>query len=590
MTTMINDYCCSKDGHGLEIPGFSVVFIQTFSIRQEKQFFIPDYCNKQLPGDEDYVFHADSFIYEEKADALSLPIAPMGRSIEKQIFVLGHKDNDPDEKNVRRFSLRGFDFEMQIKPEEDEIEPRLLRCHVNVEMSLFFGNTVSITYRFLFNGHSGTLSGPVGIDHIIALLSTYLGAEYWSREVEDNYSRDESRTNINLASDFKVSNLSFDENGNPLSDAICLPMHSDERGFGKIAVRYKRFIYGWCTRLRKSLTGEEKAMFKKLMKQNDISIVNDSRYAMVDLWEDVRHPLPDGSDLFGNSREDRLTEAQIVNHIRDFHKPELIGLMTLYPGEWPYRDASAYDEVCGENIAIDTDDLVLVNSSICMVLGTYGRRGDGLESAGSVEKKGVNWAEHLKERARYHVSWPEYLLILQMVLAKKYVIGRANDELIDATLSASSKSSFDLIGRNAELSMRLSRMVLQLDVVKYSKFVSHKVMFDRTTRRLNLDNDLDRLNDMMSMVDNSLHNLSDFKSMKSDFVLNFILAIISVASTFELFFQKSEMPFLTYFGFRSSRLAAVVVAVVACVTIFGILLVLSRTFRRIARRVKEVLF
>ncbi len=367
-------------------------------------------------------------------------------------------------------------------------------------------------------------------------------------------------------------------------------MGSGERGFGKIAVRYKRFIYRCCTRLSKSLSGEEKAKFRKFLKTTPVSIVNDSRFAMVDLWEDIRHPLPDGTDLFSNDRPDRMTEAQIVSHIRDFHKPELIGLMTLYPGEWPYRDAEAYDDVCGENIAIDTDDLVLVNSNMSIVLGTYGRRGDGQETAGTVEKKGVNWAEHLKERARYHVSWPEYLLILQMVLAKKYVIGRANDVLIDATLSASSTSSLDLIGQNAKLSMRLSRMVLQLDVVKYSKFASHKVMFDRTTRRLNLDNDLDRLNEMMSMVDSSLHNLSDFKSMKSDFVLNFILAIISVASTFELFFQQSEMPFLTYFGIQSSHLAAVVVMVVACVTIFGILLVISKTIRSIVSRIKEVLY
>lgn len=36
---MTFDYCCSQDGHGLEIPGFSAVFIQTFSIKQERQFF-----------------------------------------------------------------------------------------------------------------------------------------------------------------------------------------------------------------------------------------------------------------------------------------------------------------------------------------------------------------------------------------------------------------------------------------------------------------------------------------------------------------------------------------------------------------------
>lgn len=587
---MTYDYCCSRDGHGLEIPGFSAVFIQTFSIKQELQFLLPDCYVRHLPGDEDYVFHKDKFVYEEKADALAIPIVPMGRSIEKQIFVLRNEGKSPDEKNVRRFSLRGFDFEMPIEPEEDEIEPRLLKCHVNVEMSLFFGNTVSITYRFLFNGHSGTLSAPVGIDHIIALLSTWLGAEYWSRDVNESCEDGASRTNINLERDFKVENLFFSELGDPLEEGVCLPMGSGERGFGKIAVRYKRFIYRCCTRLSKSLSGEEKAKFRKFLKITPVSIANDSRFAMVDLWEDIRHPLPDGTDLFSNDRPDRMTEAQIVSHIRDFHKPELIGLMTLYPGEWPYRDAEAYDDVCGENIAIDTDDLVLVNSNMSIVLGTYGRRGDGQETAGTVEKKGVNWAEHLKERARYHVSWPEYLLILQMVLAKKYVIGRANDVLIDATLSASSTSSLDLIGQNAKLSMRLSRMVLQLDVVKYSKFASHKVMFDRTTRRLNLDNDLDRLNEMMSMVDSSLHNLSDFKSMKSDFVLNFILAIISVASTFELFFQQSEMPFLTYFGIQSSHLAAVVVMVVACVTIFGILLVISKTIRSIVSRIKEVLY
>lgn len=587
---MTYDYCCSRDGHGLEIPGFSAVFIQTFSIKQELQFLLPDCYVRHLPGDEDYVFHKDKFVYEEKADALAIPIVPMGRSIEKQIFVLRNEGKSPDEKNVRRFSLRGFDFEMPIEPEEDEIEPRLLKCHVNVEMSLFFGNTVSITYRFLFNGHSGTLSAPVGIDHIIALLSTWLGAEYWSRDVNESCEDGDSRTNINLEGDFKVENLFFSELGDPLEEGVCLPMGSGERGFGKIAVRYKRFIYRCCIRLSKSLSGEEKAKFRKCLKTTPVSIVNDSRFAMVDLWEDIRHPLPDGTDLFSNDRPDRMTEAQIVSHIRDFHKPELIGLMTLYPGEWPYRDAEAYDDVCGENIAIDTDDLVLVNSNMSIVLGTYGRRGDGQETAGTVEKKGVNWAEHLKERARYHVSWPEYLLILQMVLAKKYVIGRANDVLIDATLSASSTSSLDLIGQNAKLSMRLSRMVLQLDVVKYSKFASHKVMFDRTTRRLNLDNDLDRLNEMMSMVDSSLHNLSDFKSMKSDFVLNFILAIISVASTFELFFQQSEMPFLTYFGIQSSHLAAVVVMVVACVTIFGILLVVSKTIRNIVSRIKEVLY
>ncbi len=56
---MTYDYCCSRDGHGLEIPGFSAVFIQTFSIKQELQFLLPDCYVRHLPGDEDYVFHKD---------------------------------------------------------------------------------------------------------------------------------------------------------------------------------------------------------------------------------------------------------------------------------------------------------------------------------------------------------------------------------------------------------------------------------------------------------------------------------------------------------------------------------------------------
>ena len=91
----------------------------------------------------------------------------------------------------------------------------------------------------------------------------------------------------------------------------------------------------------------------------------------------------------------------------------------------------------------------------------------------------------------------------------------------------------------------------------------------------------------MDTVDSSLHNISDYKSMKSEFLLNIILGIVSVASTFELLFQNSEMPFLTHFGIESSRLAAVLVAVVASITIFAILLVVVKYARAIIERIKS---
>ncbi len=574
----------------LTYPGFSVVFIQTFSVHHTKEFILPEEALAQMNREyED--FDEERGVSVEKADALGVPIAWVERDIENQIFVLpdkspleapasdkkclfGKKRRIPMKGNVRRYSLRGFDFTMPIVPAEDEsIYEATLKGHCNVEMNLFFGHTVSITYRFLFDGHACTLSRPVTTDHIIAFLSNWLSAEFWSQEEGGD------KTSIDYQTHFAVDAIWLDADGNPLDKPESIPNLGTGRSFDGVALRYKNFIYRHCSQFKEDTPFEERRRNTRRWSKMPFTVDNDLHYAMVDVWENIQHIEPDGTDLFATDSPQRLSEAQIIDHIRDEHKDELIGLLSLYPEEWPYRDPAAYDEVCGENIAIDTDDLVLAGSSLCVVIGTYGRRGAGEE--------GVNWVEHLKERAHYHVSWPEYLLILQMILAKKYVIGLATDTVVLSTLNAEKKSSQDLIGENAALSMRLTRMVTQLDVVKYSKYPSHKVMFDRTTARLGLNEDYERLESLMENVDNSLHNLSDFKSMRSEFLLNIILAIISVASTFELFFQEDEMPFLTYFGFESSRLSAVVLAVIACVTIFALLLVLTNSARSIWERIKS---
>ena len=112
-------------------------------------------------------------------------------------------------------------------------------------------------------------------------------------------------------------------------------------------------------------------------------------------------------------------------------------------------------------------------------------------------------------------------------------------------------------------------------------------MFDRTARRFALEEDESSLRQLMDVVDSSLHNISDYKSIKSEFLLNVILGIISVASTFELLFQDSSMPFLAYFGLQSSRLAAVLIAVVASVTIFALLLVIVKSLNEFIDRIKS---
>ncbi len=632
------NYCCSKDGHGLAYPQFSVVFIHTFTVNPHLELTLP-----QAAVLEDYEALSDRIseeacrtnIWRGPADWLDMPVVYMNQNIERQIFVMRGKEdalvkkrlgsgklmggriytrpvlvpcgNDDGtsfvwtfgRKAVYRCSLRGFDFMMPLRPADDEDFPPVdLAGHVSVEMSVFFGNTVSMTYRFFFDGNSAKILAPDGsgksteaiTDHIIALLSTHLGAEYWSsshKEREGSGERLSSQSNINLESTLVIENFWIDGNGFMAGTSVVPWVISGEgRTFDEVALRYKKYLYNYHTAYKEGIGHNDRLSHEKYRRCHEISVKNDQHYAMVDIWENVMHPLEDGEDLFSKDRRPKLSEAEIIEHIRDMHKPELIGLMTLYPGEWPYRDPAAYDEVCGENIAIDTDDLVLVGTNLAVVIGTYGRRGtaDGESSTANEaesQMQGVDWAGHLKERAKYHVSWPEYLLILQMVLAKKHVISTSKDKMIDVALTAREKSAEELIGENADLGMRLSRMVLQLDIVKYSKFASHLVMFDRTTRRLRLEKDMEELRETIAMVNESLRNLSDYKSMKSDFLLNTILLIISCASMFELFFQNSELPFLTYFNIKSDSIAAWLVMVVAIMTVFAILLALKSTAKKI---------
>ena len=227
----------------LTYPGFSVVFIQTFSIHHTKEFVLPKEAEAQRETEyKDY--DEERQVYIEKADALKVPIAWVERDIENQIFVL--PKNAPVHGNVRRYSLRGFDFTMPIIPAEDEaIYEATLKGHCNVEMNLFFGHTVSITYRFLFDGHACTLSKPVVTDHIIAFLSNWLSAEFWSKEEGGE------KTSIDYETHFAVDAIWLDADGNPLQEPESIAHLGTGRSFDAIALRYKNFLYQHCSQFKK---------------------------------------------------------------------------------------------------------------------------------------------------------------------------------------------------------------------------------------------------------------------------------------------------------------------------------------------------
>ena len=675
----------------LSYPKFSVVFIQTFSVHHTKEFILPEKAIDQMyekynPEDP------KRQIYYEKADALKTPIAWEEKSnIEDLIFTL--PPNSPYEApptirkrlfrkprripmkgNFQRYSLRGFDFTMNITRQRDERIPALtLSGHCNVEMNLFFEHTVSITYRFLFDGHSCKLSNkkskhPSAItDHLIVFLSTWLNAERWNDD------------NIEYPTRIKVDKIWFDSNGDPLEAPESFYANDPGNSFDAIAIRYKNYIYAHCTQFKeeisrkkqrhlerdwakpcidefllrkgtaaweslplkerdaklegwakgrkdiyikkhgteqweglkaeekrellekwaklyiqedkrkiaaevsKNLKRRERKSLEKEWNRHPFGLERDSRYAMVDIWEDLQNKSSWGVDIFKGKEEGGwMSEAQIIEHIRREHKDELIGLLSLYPEEWPYRDPEAYDEVCGENIAIDTDDLVLAGSNLCVVIGTYGRRGKDVE--------GNNWEQHLEGRGHYHVSWPEYLLIVQMILAKKYVIGLATDELIDSTRSIGKREVDEaLIKQNADLSIRLTRLITQLDVLKYARYPSHKVMYNRTSKRLGLEEDYERLNTLIENVDSSLHNITDYKAMKSDFYLNIILAVVSVVSTFELLYQDSQLHFINKLFSKedTSCAASWIIAVVAAITIVAVVFIVGYTLKAIASHIRS---
>lgn len=514
-------WCCNSDElKGLRYDGMSLVYIQIFSVEQQ-------------PKERKNICE---FLDGVSKDFLTPDVS----AIDQQIFIY-----DPAHRPVHRYKLRGFNFSIHLDdPYEVDISG-----HIHVEMSVFFNKTVSLTYRMVIDGDYCKKSELLTTDHLIEMISLSLGAEHWGSD------DDAEATNINLeVNDVSISDLYLDEDGDWIIDSK--PVALDNLSLGRssmneVFIRYKKNI----------LRCSHDILFSKMKKKSDFTRLHDMNYAFVDVWESVKHY----DNLFST-----LKEENIISHINDEHKRELVGLMSLYPAEWPYRTIESFDDVCGSNIAIDTDDLILANQNVCVVFGTYGLRG-GKESP-------TDWAEHLKERSHYHVSWPEYLLILEMILAKKYTVMYANDRLLDSVLGEAYSNPERSIENNATLNLEITKLLMELDAVKYSKFVSHKIMFDRTMERLSIEAESQKLESMMERVDNSLTNISEARGVRQGTLLNIILGGISVASLFEIVFQDLSIPLFASIGVRSDRLSSGIIWITIFLIVTGLLTMLVFMF------------
>lgn len=528
MSTENHFECNCDSAKGLKYKDLSIIYMQIFTLKFEdlKKHIKTEKFMELDPESKKYMVEV---VEEEDKE----------ESIDNQIFIYGANKN-----LIRRYKLPNFTVIIQlIKP-----YPVRLECEMHVEMSLFFNQTISMTYRMVIDDEIQKSSEFITTDHIISLISLASSAEHWHMK-EGDVCSDAIASISGKTPELSIKNLVLNSDG-AWSDDRAKNCGSLYTGNHLIEVfdRYRERVRQICGDSRRASDGKKHQKFEE----------TGTIYTYVDIWESLQHY--DG--LFEEMVKENK-EEDIISHIAKYHKKELVGLMSLYPAEWPYRTIESFDDICGENAAIDTDDLIYVGHNVCVVLGTYGLRG------------GVNaptkWKEILNStRKKHHVSWPEYMLILEMILAKKHTIEYANDYLLESVISENAfENPTKSVEENAKLNLNITKLISKLDAVKYSKFVSHKVMFDKTSKRLRINEARAKLDETIERLDNSLNTIRDAESLKLSSGLKNLLAIISIISLAQIVFNKTEIPFLEFIGVNWHNIFAVILEMMIAIFILG---------------------
>ena len=463
-------------------------------------------------------------------------------NIDDQLFM-------SDEVALRRYELPAFRMrvKMSIGDEENKKEAEVWG-DVRVWMTVFFDYTVQLSYRLLvlnserFKELSLCRSSVIlDTDELIVLAGLVQHVEHWE------YNLEEKRQRINgCVQQVDIEDMTL----NAKSEWVESGTRETGLTFTEVQRRYRNLV-------DKTPSGEFR--------------YEDYHYTFIDVWETVEHA--------GDIRFADMGEDEVIEHIERHHRAELVGLMSLYPCEWPYRMDSSYEAICGPNIAIDTDDLVLANECMSVVFGTYGRRGLG---------SATDWQKHLMRRDRYHVSWPEYLVLVEILLAKKHTINYVLNKYIYNSSRALAAGSYDMVEQNSMLNIRLSKMLLQLDAIRYLRYVSHKHMSNLTETRLRIAKDREMLDNTFAQVGTSLNTVNDVAELKEANTTKAILFFISVASLFGVLLEgDGTAPVFAMISEEWGEGVAVALVAVTCGGIFFGLYILIKLAVRWQRQRKR---
>ena len=423
------------------------------------------------------------------------------------------------DRGLARFRLKGFDVSILLEDGPDKLT---IAGSIHLEAAVFFNSTISITYRLVISEEAGfchanrhlnsddviMLSGiPLGIDH--SYPSNIANKSPWGVTLK--------------VPSFHVFNLHLNMQGVVVEDP--LEIRGRNEVCHDVMARYKSF-------------------FARLGAKETPGLV-DSKFTVIDIWENFSH---EGKS---NISFDDLSASDIMRHVEELHKSELMGLLTLYPFEWPYRDEKAFQRVCGENIAVDTDDLVLVSDNVGLIIGTYGLR--GAESP-------TDWHGYLMERRSVdHVSWPECLHILEIAVAQRHTINSALYILHDTNLGAWSTTNHkSTIKRNSLLALSVGKTIINLNMVRISRYAAHKLLYKEISRRLGIKEDLETLITALDRVNTAIGNIDSVDEIKRSRIVRIFLAFITIVSILQVLFEESRIPILReLWGEPVSRIVAI---------------------------------